>query len=189
MIVIKLFSLAFYYGFARYLPASSNKLGQIVRPLRRWCCTLIYAKAGKNINVEKGVYFGNGFDLEIGDNSGIGINCQIHGPVKIGNNVMMGVDVVIISANHRFDRIDIPMNQQGHQPDRPVIIGDDVWVGTRAILLPGVSIGDGAIIGAGAVVTKDVPPYAISAGNPASVIKYRNGVQSNVSQSDHGVEK
>lgn len=65
------------------------------------------------------------------------------------------------------------MNQQGFLPNQKVTIGDDAWIGTRVIILPGVSVGKGAIIGAGAVVTKDVPEYAVVAGVPAKVIKYR----------------
>ncbi len=63
---------------------------------------------------------------------------------------------------------------QGVKSCEPVIIGDDVWIGTRVIILPGKKIGTGAILGAGAVITKDVPDYAIVGGNPAKIIKYRN---------------
>jgi maltose O-acetyltransferase len=81
--------------------------------------------------------------------------------------------VIILTINHKYDRLDISMLEQGHQPPEPVIIADDVWIGTRAIILPGISIGRGAIIGAAAVVTKNVPEYAIVCGNPAKVVKYR----------------
>jgi len=86
---------------------------------------------------------------------------------------MMAPEVTIVSYVHRHDRCDIPMCFQGGGPVRPVRIGNDVWIGTRVILLPGVNVGDGAIIGAGAVVTKDVEPYAIVGGNPAHVIGTR----------------
>ena len=74
---------------------------------------------------------------------------------------------------HQFSRTDIPMRLQGHRQYQPVLIEDDVWIGARAIILPGLRIGKGAIVGAGSVVTKDVPPYAICVGNPARVIKSR----------------
>ena len=77
------------------------------------------------------------------------------------------------SRNHAFDRIDIPMCEQGYLPEKTIVISDDVWIGGHVIILPGVHIGNGAIVGAGAVVTKDVPQYAIVGGNPAKVIKYR----------------
>jgi len=131
---------------------------------------------GKNVNIEHGADFGSGRHIEIGDNSGLGVRCWI-GAAVIGNDVMIGPDVVVLSASHKFDRTDIPMCQQGGEPLRPVYIGDDVWIGTWAIILPGRKIGKGAIIGAGAVVTKDVPEYAIVGGNPARVIRYRNQQQ------------
>ena len=86
----------------------------------------------------------------------------------------MGPEVVIWTTNHRFDRIDIPIMQQGNRPSAPVWIGDDVWIGTRVIILPGVKVGNHAVIGAGAVVAKDVPPWAVVAGNPAEIIRYRS---------------
>jgi len=86
---------------------------------------------------------------------------------------MMGQDVVVFSINHEFDRTDIPMIKQGFQENQPVIIGNDVWIGDRVIILPNVKIGDGVIIGAGSVVAKSIPEFAIVVGNPAKVIKYR----------------
>lgn len=76
--------------------------------------------------------------------------------------------------NNAFSRTDVPMNQQGFQEEQPVII-DDVWIGGHVIILPGVHIHRGAIIGAGAVVTKDVPEWAIVGGNPARIIGIRSG--------------
>lgn len=111
--------------------------------------------------------------MEIGDNSGVGINALMHGTVIIGNDVMMGPDCVIYTTNHSFDRIDIPMNQQGFSREEAVIIENDVWIGGRVTILPGVHIGNGSIVGAGAVVTKDIPDYAIVGGNPAKIIRYR----------------
>lgn len=84
----------------------------------------------------------------------------------------MGPDVVILTHTHNIDRVDIPMGKQGSRVAR-VIIGDDVWIGMRSIIMPGVKIGNGAVIGAGAVVTKDVPDFAIVGGVPAKIIKFR----------------
>ena len=86
---------------------------------------------------------------------------------------MMGPEVVIYTQNHRYDRFDVPMGKQGHMPVEPVIIGNDVWIGRRVMIMPGCHIGDGVIIGAGAVVTKDVAPYSIVGGVPAKVIGSR----------------
>lgn len=99
--------------------------------------------------------------------------------VTIGKNVMMGPNVAIITENHRFDRMDVPIREQGYYDRKPVVINDDVWIGMRVIILPGVTVGKGAILAAGAVVTKDVPEYAIVGGNPAKVIKYRNENRAN----------
>ncbi len=167
--------LAAYYLFARHLPASNTRPGLLFQPIRRWICRGLFLRAGRGINVEKGAYFGDGAQIEIGDGSAIGVNCEVVGPVRIGHHVMMGPDVIILTQNHHFERLDIPMCEQGYRPPEAVVIGDDVWIGTRAIILPGVTIGRGAIIGAGAVVTKDVPDYAIVGGVPAKVIRYRPG--------------
>lgn len=129
--------------------------------------------AGRDVNIEARAYFGRGMGVRLGDRSGIGVNCRLHGPVSIGSDVMMGPDVVVIAVNHRIDDTARPMIAQGHADPRPVVIGNDVWIGTRAIILPGVRVGDGAVIGAAAVVTKDVPPMAVVAGNPARVIRRR----------------
>ena len=93
----------------------------------------------------------------------------MHGPLHIGKNVMMGPDVTILTHTHNIDRTDIPMGHQGSRIAE-VVIGNDVWIGMRVIIMPGVKVGDGVIIGAGAVVTKDVPDYALMAGVPARQI-------------------
>ena len=112
--------------------------------------------------------------ITIGDFSGVGIDCNVGGSVTIGDHVMMGPECVLLSHNHRFDRLDIPMCQQGFSEEQPIHIGNDVWIGTRAIILPGVTVGDHSVVGAGAVVTKDVPPYAVVGGVPAKILKMRN---------------
>ena len=164
-----------YYCIAKHLPATDNAmpLSRTIRSVRYLIGGNILEKCGKNVNIEKGADFGTGRGICIGDNSGLGINCKVRGPLEIGDNVMMGPDVQILTSNHRYDRCDIPMNQQGFLPSQKVIIGNDVWIGTRAIILPGVKIGNGVIIGAGAVVTKDIPQYAIVGGVPAKILKYR----------------
>ena len=86
---------------------------------------------------------------------------------------MMGPEVAIYTVNHCTERIDIPMNVQGITPERPVVIGNDVWIGTRVIILGGVKVGTGSIIAAGSVVTKSIPAYTIVAGVPAKVVRVR----------------
>lgn len=174
----RLFAYILYHFIAKYLPVSYSpwSLG-LTKPIRATLCRFMLKKCGKNVNVERGAVFG--FNIEIGDDSGIGINAQLHsgGGIKIGDNVMMGPDVVILTENHKHDDLNISMNKQGGEA-APVVIDDDVWIGIRVIILPGVRIGRSSIIGAGAVVTKDVPPFSIVGGNPAKILKKRD--QSNI---------
>lgn len=168
---IKLLIGRILYLGASHLPASFYWINIGQKQIRAFCGKLILAKCGRNVNIEKGASFPS--SVELGDNSGIGIRAQINGKVIIGKNVMMGPDVCIYVRNHAFDRTDVPMNRQGFAPEKPVVIEDDVWIGARVIILPGVHIGTGVVIGAGAVVTKDVPDYAVVGGNPARILKMR----------------
>lgn len=168
---IKLFIGRVIYLFASRLPESFFWINIGQKQIRSFCGKLILTKCGKNVNIEKGAEFPS--SVELGDYSGIGIRAQINGKVIIGNDVMMGPDVCIYARNHEYSRTDIPMDRQGFAIEKPVIIKDDVWIGARVIILPGVHIGTGAIVGAGAVVTKDVPDYAIVGGNPARILKMR----------------
>lgn len=85
---------------------------------------------------------------------------------------MIGNNTTILTSNYGYDKPDIPMLRQPLKC-KPVVIGDDVWIGANVVILPGVVIGQGAIVGAGAVVTKDIAPYSIAVGNPARVIRER----------------
>ena len=174
--LVRFFALILFYTVARYLPKSNSLISFGSKLLRRWCCKGIFPSCGKGVNIERMVYFGTGSQLEIGDNSGLGVNCLCCGPITIGSDVIMGPDVVFITKSHKFDRLDIPMKRQGSSPCMRITVGDDVWIGARVIILPGVHISKGAIVGAGAVVTKDVPEYAIVGGNPAKVIKFRGNI-------------
>lgn len=157
-----------YTLLAAWLPISQRS--KCAKQIRSFFARKI-AKCGDNVNIEKNAYFTP--QLTIGDYSGVGINCEVYGPVTIGRHVMMGPEVVIYTSGHRFDRIDIPIMEQGASETRPVKIGDDVWIGRRVIILPGVTIGEGCVIGAGAVVTKDVQPFSVVGGVPAKVLKTR----------------
>ena len=128
---------------------------------------------GKNVNIENGARFGYGENIVIGDNSGIGVNALIPPNTIIGDNVMMAPDCIIYSSNHNFKDITTPMNQQGHGPIKQTVIGNDVWIGGRVIILPGKKIGNGVIISAGSIVTKDLEDYGIYGGNPARLISSR----------------
>ena len=173
------FWYSFYYGFAQHLPASYRfqPFGKFAKWCRALACKRLFRVCGRRVNVEQRANFYTGWEIELGDDSSLGIDCMIPYDLKVGKDVMMGPYVVIVGDSHEFSRIDIPMRLQGLKKYRPVRIEDDVWIGARTIILPGLTIGKGAIIGAGSVVTKDVPPYAICVGNPARVIKYRDLAQ------------
>lgn len=130
-------------------------------------------RCGNGIRVAPGARFGSGAFVTLGNNSNLSRNCWLLGDVTIGDNVVMAPDVFIITSNHAFHSTEKPIIVQGQEDMRPVVIGDDVWIGTRVIILPGIKVGSHSIIGAGSVVTKDIPEWAIAAGNPARVIKYR----------------
>lgn len=147
------------------------------KKIRYWICKPLFLRFGKNVNIEAHAFFHSGREISIGNNSGIGVDANLSGKITIGNDVMMGRNVTIFTANHNFDRTDIPMNQQGFQKEQPVVIQDDVWIGDRVIILPGVNVGKGAILAAGAVVTRSVADYAIVGGVPARLIKSRKPSQ------------
>ena len=164
-----------YFHIAKKMPESfSSKGGAFACRFRVKTAKHFVVSIGKDVNIEKGAAVSEG--TVIGDRSGVGINANLHGPVIIGNDVMMGPECIIYTRNHRFDDITVPMCKQGFSDVKPVTIGNDVWIGGRVIILPGVHIGQGAIIGAGAVVTKDVPDYAVVGGNPARILKYRTNI-------------
>lgn len=112
-------------------------------------------------------------NTSIGCNSGVGRGCEINNGVTIGDNVMMGPDVLIYTQNRCTSDPKVPMRTQGMNQIMPVIIEDDVWIGARVCILPGVVIGKGSVIGACAVVSKSIPPYSVAVGNPAKVVKSR----------------
>jgi maltose O-acetyltransferase len=134
----------------------------------------MFRSCGVGVNVERGADFGWGTTVDVGDRSSVGADALIRADLRIGRDVMMGPQVVIIGRNRKHSRTDVPMIQQGYEPFRPVVIEDDVWIGARAVILGGVRIGRGAIIAAGSVVTRDVPSMAVVGGNPASVISWRD---------------
>lgn len=109
-------------------------------------------------------------DVVIGDNTRIGIHNTIIGPVTIGSHVNLAQGITVTALNHNFKDTTLRIDEQGIST-QPVIIGDDVWIGANAVILPGVTIGNHAVVAAGAVVTKDVPDNTIVGGVPAKEIK------------------
>ena len=169
-----------YYSFARFLPKSTAPLvGGVSAWVRRRICRRLFNKDEthrcQGLIVEQGAYFGRGSNFTVGDHVGLGKNFKsLNRIVTIDDYLLMGEDVLFLGGGHHIDRTDIPMGEQGNKEPSPLHIAGDVWIGARAIVLPGCKrIGHGAVIGAGSVVTKDVPDWAVVGGNPATVIRFR----------------
>ncbi len=149
-------------------------LGRFSKCVRQLCGKMILTRCGDNVNIYPKSSFSS--KVELGNNSDIGLRCRLNGKVIIGNDVIMGPDVLVYTQNHNTSRSDIPIKYQGVTEEKSVTIGDGCWICSRVIILPGVHIGKNSVIGAGSVVTKDIPDYAIAAGNPAKVVRIRDGV-------------
>lgn len=115
-----------------------------------------------------------GIGIKIGDNCGIGENCFFGaaGGIEIGNDVIMGQNVRFHSENHNYSNLDIPIRLQG-VTNKGIKIGNNCWIGSGAVFLDGVSVGDGCVIGANTLVNKSIPDNSIVAGNPVRIIKSR----------------
>jgi maltose O-acetyltransferase len=135
-------------------------------------CRRIFASAGDDINIEPNVFVADGRDVAIGSHSGLGAGCRVYG-ATIGDNVMVAPGVVFLKQNHNYSAAGVPVGRQGDRDVAAPVIEDEVWIGERVIVLPGRRIGRGAIVGAGAVITRDVSPSQIVGGNPARVIGSR----------------
>jgi acetyltransferase-like isoleucine patch superfamily enzyme len=134
-------------------------------------------RIGRDFRVSPDVNFSNEKNITIGERVSIGSRCFLwagpaNGRIIIGDDVLFGPEVIVTAANYRFND-GAPVTEQ-LMDEGDVVIGDDVWIGARAIILPGVAIGDGAIIGAGALVRDDVPTFGIAVGVPARVVGTRS---------------
>jgi maltose O-acetyltransferase len=170
--MLRKLALALYYGITSRIHSSDNSW-TIGARLNRLVVKQIFHSCGQGVNIRPRVYFGAGRNISIGDNSMLGQDSIIGSTaeVVIGNDVMMGPEVLIYTSNHGLE-LGAPMRLQPLH-SAPVHIGNDVWIGARCIILPAVTICDGAVIAAGAVVTADVPANAIVGGVPAKILKYR----------------
>lgn len=148
----------------------------IVSPFKQSLCD----ECGKGVFIGRGVT-GTWRNLRIGDDVSINENnlfLNTRAKVIIGNHVMFGPNVTCITGDHRTDisgRVMTSITESEKLPenDQDIIVKGDNWIGANSTILKGVTIGEGAIVAAGALVTNDVPPYSIVGGGPAKVIKYR----------------
>lgn len=143
---------------------------KIPKKIRQIAALLYFDRCGNNVDIGRKVKLSS--HISLGNNSGIGDESYLQGKVTIGDNVMVAPRVAFIATNHNFQRLDIPMNRQGSS-EKEIIVGNDVWIGFGSTILAGVNIGDGSVIAAGSVVTKDVDPFTVVGGVPATIIKRR----------------
>lgn len=132
------------------------------------------AVVGKRVIFYPGVWIAPGRNLVLGDDVDLafGVLIESSGGVTIGDRALIGFGTKIFSRNHIVPLQRGPIFHAGHT-NQPVTIEHDAWLGANVIVLPGRTIGEGAVVGAGSVVTKDVPPFAVVGGNPAKLIKMR----------------
>jgi acetyltransferase-like isoleucine patch superfamily enzyme len=129
---------------------------------------------GDHATIEDFCTVNNGVgDIIIGDDSRIGLGCVLIGPVTIGRQVILAQNIIVSGLNHTYQDVKVPIRQQ-KVTTKPIIIEDEAWIGGNAVITAGVTIGKHSVIAAGAVVTKDIPPFSIAVGNPARVIKRYN---------------
>ncbi len=138
--------------------------------IRRKILEQLIPNAANDLWLQPPFYCDYGYNLFVGERVFFNFDCTVLdvAPVSIGSRTMFGPNVQIYTATH-------PMNARerasGREYAKPIVIGEDVWVGGSVVICPGVTIGDRSVIGAGSVVTKDVPPDVFAAGNPCRVIK------------------
>ena len=143
-------------------------------PIREPIFKLSFRAYGRMNNIDYGCYFRYPRKISIGDHVWINRNCRFYAShyipdamIILGSHIAIGPEVTFFSAGHDHCVLDLPDTAQS------IRVGDYAWIGGRSIILPGVVIGEGAIVGAGSVVTKSVEPYTIVGGNPAVFIKRR----------------
>jgi acetyltransferase-like isoleucine patch superfamily enzyme len=162
-----------------YWSAQGMEVGSGTRLARIYATWPHQARLGANCKIEHGVYFHfdglykPGPSIVVGDDCFIGSNCEfnITTRLEIGSDCLIASGTVMVDHNHGMELEDLIRVQKG--TSSPITIGKNVWIGAKCIILQGVNIGDGAIIGAGTVITKSVPEHTIVAGVPARVLRTR----------------
>ena len=146
---------------------SQNEIQNLISELTK-------EKINKTLKLFPPIYTDFGMNLHIGENVFINSGCcfQDQGGIYIGDNCLIGHQVVFATINHDFDS-----TKRGSMYFKPIHVGKNVWIGAHATILPGVNIGDGAIIGAGAVVNKNIPANCVAVGVPAKPIKNINDIK------------
>lgn len=143
--------------------------------LQKKICEKKFAYFGQNAEFRMGAYAVCCSNIKIGDNVVIRPNSVLiatqNGEINIEKNVLIGMGVHIYVSNHKFEDVTIPIYYQGHSPAKSVLVKEGSWIGANSVILPGVTIGRNSVVGAGSIVTKDVPDFTLVAGNPAKMIR------------------
>ncbi len=147
-----------------------NHIHPLDREARQLAIRSILGKVGDGFCVEQPLFCTYGTNTTVGKNFFLNVNCKLmdSGKITIGDNVFIAPNVCIVTEEHSMD---VEERAAGYEYTHPVSIGDNVWICTGAIILPGVKIGSGSVIGAGSVVTKDIPPNSLAVGVPCKVIR------------------
>lgn len=147
----------------------------ILNHVRVGILRLVFKRIGRNFLLGRRIIFSSPQNIDIGDNVFINAGCILHGEggLTIGDDTLIGPYTTIWTSNHNFADARVPIREQGHSC-APVKIDRDVWIGALVTIVAGVTIGEGSVVGANAVVTKDVPSFSVVAGNPARVIRLRH---------------
>lgn len=166
-------SLVAYRTLGMRLPHTFWPGGRAFSEARRLLLRGMGCRVGRGCDLEPHIDVGFRPRITVGDRCQINQRTSIRS-ARIGSHVMIAPGVVVLDRQHHFDRLDVPMAEQGASPRQMATIEDDVWIGQNAIIMPGLTIGRGAIVAAGAVVTRSVSAHAIVAGVPARVIGERS---------------
>lgn len=150
------------YGYNKLSPAQADKREEIIRKL--------FGKTEKRFLIEQPFFCDYGYNIEIGENFYANVNCVIldEATVRFGDNVFIAPNCGFYTAGHPFD---VEQRNQGLEYAYPITIGNNVWIGAQVCVLPGVSIGDNCVIGAGSVVTESIPANSLAVGNPCRTVR------------------
>lgn len=150
------------HEYNHLLPSETERRNSIIRKL--------FGKAGSGFLIEQPFFCDYGYNIEIGEKFYANVNCVIldEAKVKFGDNVFIAPNCGFYTAGHPFD---VEQRNSGLEYARPITIGNNVWIGAQVCVLPGVTIGDNCVIGAGSVVNRDIPANTLAAGNPCRIIR------------------
>lgn len=150
------------YDYNHLRPSEIERRAELIK--------LLFGKTERNFIIEQPFHCDYGYNIETGENFYMNVNCVIldEAKVKFGDNVFIAPNCGFYTAGHPFD---VEQRNKGLEYARQIVIGDNVWIGAHVCVLPGVTIGNNCVIGAGSVVNRDIPANTLAAGNPCRVIR------------------